>query len=46
MQGISLKGQRKRITSRNKIQKSRTESSNAEKILRETAGNKLNISEM
>lgn len=45
MQGIPLKGQR-RITSRNKIQESRMESSNAERNLRETAGNKLNTSEM
>lgn len=41
-QGAGKKG----ITSRNKIQETRTEGSNAEKIPRETAGNKLNISEM
>lgn len=45
MQGIPLEGQNKRVTRRNKIQVSRTGSSNAEKILRETAGNKLNRSE-
>lgn len=43
MQSSSLKGQEKKgITSRNEIQ----ESSNAEKIPGETAGKKLNISEM
>lgn len=47
MQGISLKGQGKKgITSRNKVEESRTEGSNAEKIPGETAGNKLNTSEM
>lgn len=47
MQCISLKGQGKKgITSRNKVEESRTEGSNAEKILGETAGNKLNTSEM
>lgn len=39
-------GRKKGITSRNKIQESRTEGRNAEKIPRGTAGNKLNISEM